>query len=290
MNPLAWLPLLGILLVIQGLSAAWSLRNLRQPTKEALVLADHIDELRHRILIAVGAWLAWSVALFGTRLSLIGGIWIPVPTVHDTLASQVFAYLQDHLVPDNVILTVTRPLDGFVAQFSLALLGGFILSFPVILGQVIGYFGPALKPEERHALRVLAIPSSLAFLSGSVFGYAFILPFMLKALYGYAFALGAAPLLTVSDLVSFTINTIVVFGLAFQTPIVMMALSRIDVVQPKTWAKGWRQAVLASVIVGAITTDPSLVSQLLVAGPLLLLYAIGWVGAHLAHRNRVSPS
>lgn len=262
----------ALLLIALGVALAASSRR-RTGT---MTLLDHVADLRRRILISVAAILAGVLLSLSIGLDWAGGWPVPRFALYDSVASQLFRAVAADLVPANVQLVVTTPMDGFSAQFAWSLALGILLGMPIILWQLGGFFAPALQPRESRILRFAVIPSVLLFAAGALFAYLAVVPAALEALYGFSDALGAAPLLEVGSFSTFVLGFLVGFGFAFQTPVVMVALSRTGLVSPKTWRKGWKQAtVILLVAAGMLTPDPTVVSQLLLAGPLLALYALG---------------
>jgi sec-independent protein translocase protein TatC len=264
---------------IAPLGILWYL--MRRPAPEATMgVLDHVDELRKRVLTVLATTFIGSLLAFSFRIEN----WIPRPAVQDNLAAQLFRRLSEHLVPENVQLIVTRPMDGFLAEMMIAFAIGAALAGPVFLYQVTRYIAPALKKHEINILKRTIFPATILFLGGAAFAWYAVLPILLKTLYGYSEALGAAPLLSIRDLVSFTINMMLTLGIAFQTPLVMYALSKANVVQPATYSKYWRQATIAIFVLSALLTDPTIISQVMVAGPLLFLYFVGIAAAKTTSR------
>ncbi len=249
---------------------------------------QHLDDLRRRLLVSMAALLGASAFVFSFRWDR--GSWYPVPALHDNLAAQAFHRLASDLVPTGVTLVQVRPLDGFMAELAIAFGIAAILTLPITVGQLGGFLLPALKPQERRALRSAFLPMLLLFAAGVSFCYAYVLPFMFGTLYGYGTALGAQPLLEISELVSFSVSLLLVFGAAFQTPVVMYALSRVGLVEAATWTSKWRHATIAIFVVAALVTDPTVISQVLVALPLLGLYGLGIVAAMVAERRALAKS
>lgn len=273
---------------LAAIGAAYLLRGPRPVTSETRLRAmDHVEELRRRLLVMLVSWLVATVAAFSFRIETWRGLPVPQPALRDNLAAQAFHAIARHAVPADVTLVVTRPFDAFVAELSIAAAIGFAVALPVVLAQLAAYVGPALRPQERRMLARAILPAVVLFAAGAVFAWFLVLPLLLGALYAYAGSLGAEPLLVVSDLISFTLTTLVMFGFAFQLPLVMAVLARAGLVAPATFTAKWRQAVVVIVVVSALATDPTVVSQLMMAGPLLALYGIGIVAARVAARRRV---
>jgi len=271
------LRLAGLLLLLGGLAACLAVAR-RTPSAAVARMPfwGHLEELRRRLVASMAAWLAASTFAFSFGAGRWRGLPVPRASVGDNLAAQTFRALADHLVPPGVELVVTRPMDAFMAEFGIALGLGLVLAMPVILQQFGGFLGPALRKPERRFLRRLLAPLVVLFLAGCAFALLVVLPFTLEALYGFAGPIGARPLLGVTTLAGFSLAFCLAFGIAFQTPLVMVGLSRAGVVEPRLYAKYWRHAVVAIVILSAfLTPDPTLVSQVMMAGPLFALYALG---------------
>jgi sec-independent protein translocase protein TatC len=237
---------------------------------------EHVEELRRRVLAVTGVLVAGTLAALTLRLEERGGWPVPVPALYDTIASSLFRAAADALLPAGVQLIVTGPADGFVAQFTIALGIGIAVAIPVAMDQMARFLSPALRPHERRWLAWAVVPSVVLFLLGAWFGFAVLLPTTFAALYGFADALGAAPYITVADFATFTLAFLAGCGLAFELPLVMMVLSKAGVVRPRAFWRGWRHAVVAILVLAmAVTPDPTIVSQLLLAVPLILLYVLG---------------
>lgn len=203
----------------------------------------------------------------------------------DNLAAQVFRRMASDLVPAGVQLVVLRPMDGFVALFDIAVGLGILLSMPYLLAQVGGFLLPALRPRERRLMWRFIAPIVLLFVAGALFAYTIVLPAGYRALYSFSSVIGAVNLLDVNEFVSFTLMFLALSGLAFQTPLVMVGLSRLGLVSPAGYLHYWRHTLVGILLVaGLATPDPTPVSQLLVSGPLFGLYFLGIALAVPAHK------
>ena len=123
----------------------------------------------------------------------------------------------------------------------------------------------------------LIVPATLLFLFGASFSYYFVAPFSLDFLYRYAAPLKADTFITINGLISFVLRFIFGFGIAFQLPIFMWALTKIGVVPPSYWKNNLRYAFVVMIVFGAVVTpDGSGVTMWLVAGPMMILYVLGY--------------
>ncbi|MHB1262388.1 MAG: twin-arginine translocase subunit TatC [Thermoplasmatota archaeon] len=287
-----WLLRVGTLAVLALLALALGLALLRRgPALERGRLLEHVEELRRRLLIVAGVLVAGTFAALTVRIEDHGGWPVPVLGLYDTMASQLFRGAADALLPPDVQLIVTGPADGFVAQFSIALGIGIAFATPVAMDQLARFLAPALRPKERTLLTWAVLPAMVLFLLGAAFGFVVLLPLTFEALYRFSDALGAATYLTVSDFATFTLAFLAGCGLAFEMPLVMGLLSRVGLVSPAAYWSKWRHAVVAILVLAMVVTpDPTIVSQVLLAVPLVALYFLGAALASWAKKSDVNPS
>jgi len=288
-----WLVRAATLAVLAALAVALAVVAARRRTPPVAQgrLLEHIEELRRRVLLVGAVLLAGTVAALTVRVEMRGGWPVPQVGLYDTLASQLFRAAARQLLPAGVRLIVTGPADGFMAQFSIAVGIGIAFALPVAVDQLARFVGPALQPRERRWIAWAVLPAAVLFLLGAAFGYAILLPITFAALYQFSGALGALPFLTVADFATFTLAFLAGCGAAFELPLVMALLSRVGLVQPRTWWRGWRHAVLAILFVAMVVTpDPTIVSQVLLAVPLVGLYVLGAGLSSWQARRRASAA
>jgi sec-independent protein translocase protein TatC len=279
-----------VLLAAATLGALLALRVMRPVEQVAgtrMGFLAHVAELRRRLIWCVGTWTFATMAAFSFRLEprswgpVLG--FIPVPALHDNLAAQVYRGMAAYLVPEDVQLVVLRPMDGFSAEFGIAMAIGFALALPVLLWHAAAFVGPALRPKERRMLRMTMLPCLSLFLAGATFAATILVPQLLETLYGYPEALGAEPFLAVGELVSFTLLLALVFGLASLTPMAMAGLAAAGLVGWRGFLAKWRHAIVAILVLCALATDGTVVTLAMVALPIVALYFIGvglaaWAG------------
>jgi sec-independent protein translocase protein TatC len=133
--------------------------------------------------------------------------------------------MRNNLVPPDVQLIQTAPGQAFFAQVYIAALVGFAVSMPVIIKELVGFIKPALKENEINVSRSISIPALGLFVAGCVFSYNFVIPYILDFLYRYGESAGLITFLNVIDFVTFVLQFLLAFGLSFQLPLVMYAIS-----------------------------------------------------------------
>lgn len=277
--------LAGLLALMLALAMARAARA-RSKAGQPMGLLGHLRELQSRLRI-VGLALA-LVMLFLFTFSLqparLGGVEVllPTPSLEENVAAQTFRLLAQQFVPPGVELVVVDPISGALVQVEVALFLAVLVVSPLAAYEVGAFLAPALERRERRVL-LKAIPAVTGlFAAGAAFAYFLMVPTMMRVLYTYAAGLGARPLIAVDSLVSFAVIVTLLFGLAFELPVGMAVVARLGLVTPRAMAKAWRHAVLGIFVAAAvITPDPSVVSQVLVAGPLLLLFGLGLLAARM---------
>lgn len=254
---------------------------------------DHIDELRRRLVVMLVAVGGFTIFFFTFRLqpATLGGvnIWVPVPTLTDTVSSAAVRQMVADLVPrvpaipQNVTLVVTGPFDAVMVTLQVSFFLGLVFAMPVVVYQLVRFVAPALRPRERRALLRWVAPAALLFAAGNLFAYYAILPFAIAFLYAYAFPLGATALLHLSDLMGIVTFFSIAFGLVFELPVLMVGLTRSGLISAGFWSRNWRMATLGIFVFSAvITPDGTGVTMMLVALPMMALYG---AGALLARRT-----
>lgn len=253
------------------------------PVRTPVHFNQHLKELSQRLVRVTILFLYWSLLFvtlrFQRQATPLGAIPAPVLDIYDNAAARIYQQLAHLAVPPNVDVVVLHPMDAIATQLQIALLLGFTLTLPAIAYEVWAFFHPGLTHRERNAV-ARSLPFIIVlFVAGAVFGAGVIAPFLIETLYGFAAPLGAAPLIEAPSLVGTLVAFAFAFGLAFQTPLVLVLLVRLRVTTPRRLASAWRHVTVASLVLGAFFTDPTIISQIFVAGVLLVLY---WGGVGVA--------
>jgi sec-independent protein translocase protein TatC len=229
-------------------------------------------------------------------------VYYPYPDPLNNVALQLTSFMKDTLLPAEVKFIQTAPGQVFFAQVHISLLIGLIASLPIVIKEIFGFISPAFdtsknkddsetkeedkdgmtkdkngkKSFSRFKLFKVISPIFLLFLVGIVFSYVLVIPFTLNFLYKYGEAIGAETFLTVNDFISFVLQFVLGFGIAFQLPVIMYVLSLSGATDSKFWQRNFRYAIIIITVFGAIITpDGSGVTMWFIALPMIALYAIG---------------
>ncbi len=227
-------------------------------------LMEHLRELRKRLMWSVGTLL----------LGMIAGWFVAEPII--TSLTEMCTVCEDGLI-------AVRVLETLVTKLRVAFIVGLALAMPMVLFQAVAFVLPALHGYERRYLWLFLPGASLLFILGMAFGFTIVVPRTVNFLVGF---LGDTENLTVQpridDYVSFLTNLVLVIGLAFQTPLVVVLLTKLRIVTPMTLSQYRRHAVLVIAVTAAILTPtPDPFTMFMVMGPMYVLYELGILLARL---------
>lgn len=275
-----------------------------------MTIGEHLDELRLRLIrIAVVMLVVTAFCLsFGLTIvhlsyapssgiialseSPINGgnqvdtesiditIYHPYYNPLDNIAIQLTTFMKGTLLPPEVSLIQTAPGQAFFSQVFIAVLLSILISMPLIIREMYAFISPALGGQSTK--RVIAVktfvPTIVLFVIGVIFSYVIVIPFILNFLYAYGESIGVATFFNINEFFPFVLQLLVAFGLAFELPAIMYALSLTGVVDAAFWKRNFRYAIIVFVIFGAIITpDGGGISMWLVVAPMTLLYLTGLV-------------
>jgi len=232
-----------------------------------LTLTTHLMELRKRLIISLAA------LFFGVVVCFFWG--------QELLFALLMAPLQ-RLNQELVLLAVT---EGFYLQIKIAFLGGLFLALPVIMWQSIAFILPALYANERKVFWTFFITTVVLFGVGVVFAYTVVLDLALKILL-LEFNAGFNTMLSATRYLSFIVAFLLPFGAIFEIPVLVLLLTKMKLITPARLRKKRRYVILAIFILAAILTPPDVISQVLLALPMLILYEISILVSYLVSRDK----
>ncbi|MEE8422735.1 MAG: twin-arginine translocase subunit TatC [Dehalococcoidia bacterium] len=239
-------------------------------TGGAMTLLEHLMELRMRV-----TWMALAV--------LAGMVIFFVPPI----GFGAIEFLKEPALKENPQFTLQAisPMENIVAYFRVALLGGVAVGMPVVVYHMMRFVSPALEPTEKKWVYPIVIGSSLAFIAGLAFAYYVVLRFAFGFLgkFGQDFA---EINWTVTNYIDLTTRLLLILGIVFETPILIMGLAKLGVVNARSLLGFWRYAIVGAFAFSAVATPtPDPIVQSLVAGPMVALYFLGIALAWLVRRD-----
>jgi sec-independent protein translocase protein TatC len=236
---------------------------------------QHLIELRDRL---VKATIAVMVA--GAALAIYPG----PAELYDLLAAPLVAQL-----PAGATLIATSVISPFLVPLKILLMTAFLLALPVVLYQMWAFVAPGLYSHEKKLVMPLVVSSTLLFMIGVAFCYFFVFGQVFKFIQSFApKSITAAP--DIEAYLSFVISMFIAFGLAFEVPIVVIVLARMNVVTIEKLKDFRSYFIVLAFIIAAIVTPPDVVSQLALAIPMCILYEIGIWAAQLFIKHTQAPA
>jgi sec-independent protein translocase protein TatC len=229
------------------------------PSRTVKPFLEHLEDLRFTLIrcaLALGIGMAVSIPL---APEIFGLLKRPLAAITDK--------------PDE-FLSSLEVVGAFTITLKLALWSGLVLSAPFIIYYAALFILPALTPRERKAISGTSVLGVFLFIFGVLLGYGYTLPFAIKAMFSMNSWLGIQAQWTVSSYISFTIQLLLGFGLAFELPVVLLILGRIGLVSSRFLSARRRHAVLVILIIAAVLTPPDVVSQLLMSIPLYAFFEV----------------
>ncbi len=234
-------------------------------------LLEHLLELRRRLLWSIGAVaIAFGVCLYFAR--------------------PIFSFLVQPLVrAGQGKIIYTQIFEAFFVEIKVAFFAAMMAAFPVIANQLWQFIAPGLYKNEKRALLPFLWATPVLFLTGASLAYYVAIPVALHFLLGFQGNLGGIQqeaLPAVGNYLSFVMQFLFGFGLAFLLPVLLMLLERVGIVTRKQLVSSRRYAIVGAFAIAAVLTPPDIGSQLLLAIPLMILYELAIIGIWFTERRR----
>jgi len=263
------------------------------PLDTTMSLGDHLEELRLRLLYALaGLALGAILGLFFGRY-IINFIKQPyISVMNKQTSKQTTAPVEGK--PDvsevrgNTNLQTLAPAEGFVSYIKISLVAGLLASSPWVFYHIWMFVAAGLYPNERRYI-YMAVPFSAAlFIIGAVFFVVVVAPLALTFFLKFNNWLNLGSNWTFQKYIALITHLMLVFGIAFQTPIAIFFLNKTGLVSIKALSSSRKYVILVIVIVAAMATPPDVVSQIALAIPLYLLFELGIILSYIASRRKKS--
>lgn len=219
-------------------------------SNKKLTFVEHLEELRSRIIKSVAFIILTSLILYTLKDKMIAFMTRPVGS-----------------------LVFIAPTEAFVSSIKIALFAGLYASSPFIFYQIWQFISAGLEKKEGRHVFFFGLFSFFFFLIGSLFGYFLIVPIGMKFLLGFTSSF-LYPMISMAKYISFVMMLSLAFGAVFQLPIVILFLTKIGIVTPKFLAEKRKYAIVIIFIAGALFTPPDVITQCLMAIPLIFLYEL----------------
>lgn len=206
------------------------------------------------------------------------------PQIYDTMVEP----LKARLAPGQNLIG-TGVAEAFFVKIKLALLSALFLGSPYVFYQIWRFLAPIFRIEDRKGLLIgFVFTTSFFFIAGGLFCYTTVLPVAFLYFLGQYGSVGITPEIRVAEYFTFFFRIVLAFGITFELPIFTFFLVRLGIWNHRLLWRQFRYAVLAMFIVAAVLTPPDVVSQLLLAGPLIVLYLLSIGIAYVSRRKPFS--
>ncbi len=234
-------------------------------------LGDHLEELRSRLILAlVGLGIGAVICL--------------------VFCSKIIVFIEGPylgVMGEDARLQTLAPADGIISYIKIALISGLILSSPWVFYQLWMFVAAGLYPNEKRYVHLAAPFSAALFVIGALFFVMVVAPLTLGFLVKFnERVLGVSSNFTFANYISFVTMLMLVFGIAFQTPVAIFFLNKTGLVSVKALRKSRKFVLLGIFVVAAMATPPDVVSQVTLGIPLYLLFELGILLSWLSERRK----
>ncbi len=230
-------------------------------------LAEHLDELRRRIIVVIVSVFLFGVVSFFYSESLLNLVTAPIQRSLDTL----------------YFLT---PYEAFLARIKISVLSGIILSSPIIFLELWFFVSPGLYRKEKKLVLPMVISSTVLFLLGVLFAHFMVIPFALQFFMGFQ-TYSLLPLISLGSYLSFFLSFVLVFGLAFNLPVLLIGLVALKVIGASFLVSQRKLVIVLIFILAAVLTPTAdIFTQCILALPLWLLFEGSILIARVIEKGR----
>ena len=267
-------------------------RKKKDPNAEMTFL-DHLEDLRWHLIratlsIVIVGFVAFLAKDFIFDVIIFGPKQADFVTYRVLCDIAQFVGLQDSFCFDELPFRIqSRTMAGqFSAHVWTSITAGFVVAFPYVIYEFWKFISPGLMENERNTARGFIAVSSMLFFMGVIFGYYVITPLSINFLGSYQVSGEVFNDFDLSSYIGLVRSSVVASGLIFELPIIIYFLTKIGLVTPETLKKYRKISLVVVLILSAVITPPDIVSQIIVAIPILVLYELSIVISRIVIRNQ----
>lgn len=242
-------------------------QNLEDSTKKQ-TLIQHLDELRKRLIYSIIVLVGFALVTYNFSAVIVKDMVNKAPDMN-------FVFI--------------APAELFMVYIKIALIGAIVLSLPFILYNVWMFLSPGLERNEKKIILFSLLSGGILFVLGAIFGYMVTLPITIKFFGDFSLD-EVQSMISFSNYLSFAITMVFSFGLIFELPILMVLLVQFGVVKTSFLKTNRKLMVLVIFVVAAVLTPPDIISQSLLALPMLLLFEVGIFFAGITEKRKLKKS
>lgn len=239
------------------------MRKKNKGNEKSLTVVGHLTELRKRLIYSSIVLITAILLFYNFSESVVTHIVSIAP---------------------NINFVFIAPAELLMSYIKISVIGGFVVSAPFLLLQIWLFVSPGLTKSEKRTIAVSLFIGGIFFIVGVVFSYLIILPIMLQFFMGFQIE-QIEEMISFSNYLTFIINTLLSFGIIFELPIIMVILTKFHIIKVDFIKKNRKYAILLIFIVAAILTPPDVITQSLLAGPMILLFEVGVIFASIVDKR-----
>ncbi len=221
----------------------------------SMPLTGHLKEMRNRVAVMLVFFVA------GVLLCLY-------------FSPQIVTTLMDLGTRYNYTFVYLSPQELLLVYFSISLIGGLVIASPVIAFEIYAFCVPGMKRTEQVFFALALVFGGICFLIGVAFAYFITMPFMLNFLIQFSDGIEVTDSISIKEYINFLMTVFIIFGIVFEMPMASVILTRLGILRAEWLVKGRKVAIVVIFLVAALITPPDVVSQVMVAVPMIALYQV----------------
>ena len=238
--------------------------------EEKVPFTSHLEELRKRLIYSLIAVVICFLICYVFKELLFKILTLPLVAVLPEKSSMIFTSLP----------------EAFFTYLKVSFFGALFISAPIVLYQIWKFISPGLFPAEKKYALPFVFFSTIFFVGGSLFAYYAVFPIGFKFFIGFATE-SIRPMFTIREFLSFSCKLLLAFGVIFELPIFMFFLAKLGVVNSRMLTAKRKYAILLIFVAAAVLTPPDIVTQILMAIPIMLLYEISVLIVKLGEKKSI---
>ncbi len=242
-------------------------KTAREPQGGEMSLSGHLKELRSRILVCIVCLVVGVLACLAFAPELVEQL---------TNLGKGYGYQYVYIAPQELLMV----------QLSVAAIGGLVICSPVLLYEIYAFCAPGLKKTERLTFALAVGFGVVCFCVGVLFAYKVTVPFMLYFLINLSVGTDVTSAISIESYVNFLLTVFVIFGAVFEMPVLSVLLTRMGVLKPEWLVKSRKVLIVVIFLVAALITPPDILSQIMVALPMLALFELSVFLCRLAAKGK----
>ena len=233
----------------------------------SMSLSGHLRELRNRIIVTLAVFVVGVIVCFSAASPIV-----KLLTAMGEQHGYKFVYIQ--------------PQELLMVYFSIALLGAVVLTLPVTAYEIYAFCSPGLRQKEKSMMLLGMTFGTVFFAVGVLFSYFITVPFMLKFLIAFSVDVEITASISIAEYMNFILTVFAIFGIIFELPVVSVILTALGIIKPEWLGKARRGMIVVIFFIAAVITPPDILSQIMVAIPIIGLYELSILLSKLVYKTK----